>query len=303
MQDSIHIDLKFTFKGHTGAVYTLCKGLNASDFLSAGSDGYICQWQPETKEDGISIASIPDKIFCLQVAPKVNTVFAGTLSGDLFSIRLDGSALVRRFRFHTKSIYRIAFWNDFLISVSGDGIISLWNVLDGQWLHHLQLGSAKLRSLAVDEINNLVYVGDGNGNLFQLKLPELTLILKKVAAHDKTVFSMACLQHSEALITGGIDARLRTWDHELNNKIELKAHWFAINDIIILEGTPYIATASRDKSIRIWQNQTLDLVKEISRPKFAAHSHSVNSLYWNKESQILFSTGDDGMIYGWHITS
>ena len=37
---------------------------------------------------------------------------------------------------------------------------------------------------------------------------------------------------------------------------------FAVNDIVSLEGTNYIATASRDKSIRIWQKQSMDLVKK-----------------------------------------
>ena len=284
-------------------MYAICQGLKPNDLLSGGSDGLITHWQIGKEKDGVSIARMEDKIFCLLLDAKGQTLYVGTMSGDLFSIRLDGSAFVRRFRFHTKSIYRLALWNDFLISISGDGIISLWNTTDGQWVHHLHLSPAKLRSLTVDEVNNMVYVGDSNGNLYQLKLPEFKLIEKKIAAHDKTVFSMACLQNPELVISGGIDARLKTWDKKLNNKIEHKAHWFAINDIIFLEGTDFIATASRDKSIRIWQKQKLDLVKEISRPKFAAHSHSVNSLCWFKESQILFSAGDDGMIYGWHITS
>lgn len=284
-------------------MYAICQGLKPNDLLSGGSDGLITHWQIGKEKDGVSIARMEDKIFCLLLDAKGQTLYVGTMSGDLFSIRLDGSAFVRRFRFHTKSIYRLALWNDFLISISGDGIISLWNTADGQWVHHLHLSPAKLRSLTVDEVNNMVYVGDGNGNLYQLKLPEFKLNEKKIAAHDKTIFSMACLQNPELVISGGIDARLKTWDNKLNNKIEHKAHWFAINDIVFLEGTDFIATASRDKSIRIWQKQTLDLVKEISRPKFAAHSHSVNSLCWFKESQILFSAGDDGMIYGWHITS
>lgn len=302
MQHLLNVDLKYSFKGHRGAVYTLCKDLNALDLLSAGSDGMIIRWQPNLSQDGISIASIPDKIFCLLSSQKQSTLYAGTLSGDLFCIQIDGSKQVRRFRFHSNSIYRLALWKDHLISIAADGIISLWNVEAGQWMHHLQLSSSKLRSMSIDELADCIYVGDGNGNLFVLSLPDFQVIDKRHSVHDKTVFSLLSMESDKMLLSGGIDARLKLWKPGFEMINELKAHWFAVNDIVSLEGTNYIATASRDKSIRIWQKQSMDLVKEISRPKFAAHSHSVNSLCWIKESQILFSAGDDGMIYGWHIT-
>ncbi len=296
----MEIELISTFKGHLSAVYTLCPGENHSLF-SAGSDGLICQWNTDDSDQGLSVARMDDRVFSLLYTASNKTLYAGTMSGDLFSLHLGRSREVRRFRFHSKSIYRLGLWNEILISVGGDGILSLWNGANGQWLTHLQLSNSKLRSLALDIKHDLVYTGDGNGKLFSLKLPNLSLIHQIPEHHDKTIFSLMYVQEEEQLISGGIDARLKCIDHQFNVVKELKSHWFAVNDICELTGTDYFATASRDKTIRIWTKRNLDLVKEISRPKFAAHSHSVNSLCWMESKQTLFSAGDDGMIYGWKI--
>jgi WD40 repeat protein len=288
-------------QGHKGAVYTLCDGIDPETILSGGSDGFICKWEPNQNKNGIVIADVGTQVFSLYSFPEKKIVFAGTMQGDLYHFNFQDESLVRRFKFHQQSIYRFAEWNEMLIVAAGDGIVSIWNPDTAEMIHHLKISHQKLRSLAIDPENDKLFTGDANGNLWILKLPGLELIEKLESVHDKTIFSMKYLDAEKLLLTGGLDAHLKILNDTANIIQDIKAHWFSVNDICNLRGTNFIATASRDKSIRIWDKSDRSLVKEISSPKFAAHLHSVNSLLWNSNKSVLYSASDDGNIFGWGI--
>ncbi len=286
-------------QGHKGGIYTLCHGFEDNSFLSAGSDGLICKWNPDQNQNGVIIAQTGERLFSLLAFPAQKVIFAGTMQGDLFHLNFKNEQMVKRFKFHQPSIYRLAEWKDLLIVAAGDGIISIWNPENGDIINHLKITHQKLRSLDIDTENDILYTGDANGNLWILKLPEITLIDKIQNLHDKTIFSIKYLQTEKLLVTGGLDAHIKICDGKGKIHQDIQAHWFCVNDICDLTGTPFMATASRDKTIRIWDKRDWSLVKEISSPKFATHLHSVNSLLWKEEELILYSAGDDGNIFGW----
>ena len=58
-------------------------------------------------------------------------------------------------------------------------------------------------------------------------------------------------------------------------------------------------TASRDKTIKIWDAFSADVLKRIER-KDGGHSHAVNDL-WKKDEMNFVSTGDDKRIIWWEM--
>jgi WD40 repeat protein len=77
---------------------------------------------------------------------------------------------------------------------------------------------------------------------------------------------------------------------------------YTINSLQLLGGTGLFATASRDKSIRIWDNETYELKKVISPEKGAGHSHSVNCLLYFGANNYLVSGSDDRKLIAWQLT-
>ena len=73
----------------------------------------------------------------------------------------------------------------------------------------------------------------------------------------------------------------------------------SIRYLVLLIGN-LMATASRDKHIKIWEDD-LTLLKVIDFEKFAGHKNSVNKLCWLAEEKILLSVSDDRSMIAWKI--
>jgi len=101
-------------------------------------------------------------------------------------------------------------------------------------------------------------------------------------------------------ITGGRDAYIRKWDMSFNIPAmthEIPAHMNAIYGMALAGN--YLITTSMDKSIRIWDISSLEIVKHIDRDK-GGHSFSVNGVLILSEN--LFATySDDKKIILWEI--
>jgi len=116
------------------------------------------------------------------------------------------------------------------------------------------------------------------------------------------------------LVTGGLDGVAKIWEyHETTRKWNhvgsLKSHSGDIRDVAWAPhlGQPVhkIATAGKDKSVRIWEitlnnsgsNRTVSKVEEVAR--FNEHKAEVWRVEWNTTGTILASSGDDGMVRFW----
>jgi WD40 repeat protein len=76
--------------------------------------------------------------------------------------------------------------------------------------------------------------------------------------------------------------------------MELPAHNYAIYSIVFVNGI--CATASRDKTIKIWDAQTMDCLQRIDA-KANGHSHSINKLLCIQD--CIVSCSDDKKIIVW----
>jgi WD40 repeat protein len=82
----------------------------------------------------------------------------------------------------------------------------------------------------------------------------------------------------------------------------IPAHLFTIYDIKFHPSLNIFATASRDKSIKIWDAEDFRLYKTISREKgYPAHRLSINKIIWNSFNDTLLSVGDDKLIMVWEV--
>ena len=90
--------------------------------------------------------------------------------------------------------------------------------------------------------------------------------------------------------------------NELKELKSLDAHWYTIHSVKFSPSKTILASASMDKTIRLWSGKDFKLLKVIDTTKFEAHKSSVNGLIWLNDN-LLISCSDDASIKCWEILS
>ncbi|MBK7939593.1 MAG: hypothetical protein IPJ82_22020 [Lewinellaceae bacterium] len=94
---------------------------------------------------------------------------------------------------------------------------------------------------------------------------------------------------------------MRVWDLENNFRLvsEQPAHLFTLNHIVFSPDGQFFATASRDKTIKIWDAATFQLLKVVDTIRNGGHINSVNRLLWLPG--CLVSCSDDRTVMLWWV--
>lgn len=301
MSLTVKIKHLHTLTGHNGAVYQLQKAGDRS-FLSAGGDGWIVKWDlnSEEIETGKLVAKTDTQIFSLLYEESTNLLVAGDMYGEIHFINTLDKERTRRFKHHKKGVFGIKLINRNLYTLGGEGILSKWSLENIGQVESMKISAESLRSIAVSE--SIVYVGASDKSIFMIDINTETVVDVVYKAHENSVFSLAFDSNLQHLLSGGRDAMLNVWTEgtSLNIYKGITAHLFTINSIQFSPSGKLFATASRDKTIKIWDAKTYKLLKVIEAIRDLGHVNSVNHLLWLSES-ILISCSDDRTIKIWEI--
>lgn len=281
-----------TFTGHNAAVYALAEMKDEGVVLSAGGDGWIAAWESSGKNDeGILVAKAENQIFSL--CTYQNLVVAGTMTGDIYWIDYSAKKILKNTRFHNGAVYAIIRIENKIFAVGGDGVVSVWDLNTLKHEVSLQVSNQGLRTLVFDKARNQLIIGASDNQVYFVDAESFEIRNFIQGVHQNSVFSLAIL-NPDTLLTGSRDAHLRIFDlNNLSLILEAPAHWYTINDICLI-GENEFATASRDKKIRIWNNDG-SLLSSIDVFK-GGHVNSVNAILWLETEHMLWSASDDRTI-------
>ena len=122
-------------------------------------------------------------------------------------------------------------------------------------------------------------------------------------AHKDGVNCLAFFpEKNKILISGGKDGYLRVWNLNTNALVlEIPAHNFGIYKIEFFNNGKHFCTASRDKSIKIWDTNDCSVISKLER-KQGGHSHAVNDIC-KLDEHTLCSVGDDKRIIIWDVSN
>ncbi|MFN8922502.1 MAG: WD40 repeat domain-containing protein, partial [Sphingobacteriia bacterium] len=77
----------------------------------------------------------------------------------------------------------------------------------------------------------------------------------------------------------------------------LRGHGLDVNAVAFSPDSKLLATASSDRTLRLWEVATGSLVRTLE-----GHTASVNAVAFNKDGNLLASGDSEGSLYIWDVS-
>jgi WD40 repeat protein len=284
------------FSGHSGSVYSLA--FDGTYLYSSAADGFVARWDLQTGvQDKFSI-KLPAPVYSIELIQNNKFLVVGLATGALHIFDIQKRVEIKFFTQHIKAIFSISenkVKDQFYVG-DADGNLSVWDASSLELIIYFPLDCGKIRRINVLEDGTKFALSgqDGNIRVFEtVGFNEVNTIL----AHASGASALLFMNKNE-IVSGGKDALMKSWDLTNNNCLTIiPAHNFVIYDFIFTADNKNIITASRDKSIKIWDTETLQFCHKIDTRE-GGHCHSVNSLV-AINSDSFASSGDDKRIIVW----
>jgi len=288
-------------KGHTGPLYVLCAGAQSGRFFSAGSDGFVVEWDCATMAQAGKVIRVGEAVYSLHFDRENEILLIGTSGGKIHVVDFRTSKELRCLEVHSKGIfgfYKLDEGRKFM-ALGGDGQTSLWSYPDFELLNSHQWHGGKCRELVAIS-SSLYAMATSSGELIVID-PLLSIIQKRFEAHSSGMTSLAIHPKKPILLTGGRDAHMNSWniENDFEKILSMPLHNYAIYDMSFDPSTTILATASRDKTIKLWDASSMELIQKLDFHA-GGHTRSVNDLLWISE-KLFVSCGDEGVIVVWSL--
>ena len=282
--------------GHAGAVYT---GAVDQNFLYSGSaDRYVTRWNIENGEQDKFAIKMDQSVYALEFISD-NILAVGLSSGSFYLFDIVAKKELRHFVQHIKAIFSItsnSIKNQFYVG-DADGNLSVWNSKTLELLIYIPLDCGKIRDIQINDNGELISVSCQDGTTRIFETVGFNEIVTLNTHNGGSTVSCFDFNYPQQILTGGKDAYLSLWNWETSNLIKnIPAHNYVVYDICFLD-SDFFATASRDKTIKIWDAKTQQVVQRLDA-KLGGHKHSVNKLV-KLNDEMFASFGDDKKIIIW----
>ena len=278
--------------GHNSSVYSVISESDHS-FLTSGGDGLVVRWSLDSSE-GEAVVKVSEAVFSMFLIRHRGLLLLGTEGGSIHVIDLESKQEIKLFRVHQKGVFEFTeLKSGFVVSAGGDGSIGIWDPSTLTLIRQIPIAEGKIRDLAISDagINLAIAMND---NTVRILDTELFNERHTIQAHPKGANCVAWHPSKPVLMSGGRDGMLRIWhtEEDYREVLSLPAHEQTIYRIRF-SGGGLFATASRDKSAKLWHAASLDFEEKLEHAG-KGHTHSVNDCLWLNER--LVTVNDDGLV-------
>ncbi len=226
------------------------------EFYTSGYDNKVLKWTLDgTNQTYQVIYSGTDIIEVLAVSPDASWLACGSSNSSIRMIPLKGNSVQYSLTGHTNSIKSLIFSYDgkYLYSAALDGKVLKWDMATRT---STDINSGAMKIISIDISSNGKYLAGLNpeGNVI-LWNPESVSDSYRLPTDMKEIKSIRFNPDANTLAIGDINGNIQIWDIAERKEISrVKAHTAQITDIQFNPVLKQMATASQDKTLKIYNN-------------------------------------------------
>lgn len=299
----INVQKRFTLDGHKDCLYTIINGDLPNQIFSASGDGMVVSWDLKNPENGQLIAKMKNSVYALAFLTGQSTLLAGQNFEGLHFIDTNDKTEVGSLDMGKNQIFDIKIHKNRAYIGTGDGTLYVLDLLTRSLVKRIKLSDKSIRAIDINPALNELATGISDNTIRILTLTELSQKYV-INAHKSSVFTVQYDPRTNMLLSGGRDACLKRWNPDNNYQLDKSviAHMYAINSICLNPEGNLFASASMDKTIKIWETESMTLLKVIDSSRHAGHASSANKVLWTNYENLLISCGDDKNIIVWDLS-
>ena len=298
----IQVNKLHTLTGHNDCIYALREGADPRFFFTGAGDGMVVEWDLDHPKDGKLLARLPHSVYALEVDHKRNTLIVGHNYEGIHVIDLNEKKEIWSLKLGTAAIFDLKIFGDELYVATGDGVLFVVDLESRAIKKHIKLSTKSIRVLAIASSKKLLALGFSDHSLQILDLAQGAAPIARLEGHSNSVFALDFSPGEEVLVSGGRDACLKFWNtNSYFLEENIVAHLYAINYLSFREDGKFLVTCSMDKSLKIWDSTSRNLLKVIDKARNAGHGTSINKVFWSTYSGVIVSVSDDRTIAIWQI--
>ena len=287
--------LVMTLKGHEDSVNSLSYSEDGLFIASGSEDGTVRVWDTRSGEATLDpLRSGNGKVTAVVFAPSGKSVVSGTETGTvcIWNI-LAGQSTMQQLFGHSESVVSVAVSSDsrIIASASCDRTVRVWRIGTGQLLTVLTGHDDPSKGVAVSPNGQVTTSGSYNFTNIESHKIDLT---------DRPNFRVSETKQFMVWIKG---QSICLWTQQNQDKpslICLDGHTAAVRSAVISPDSSYVASASDDGTIRIWDvaggNESVQSISAVLPLSNAPVLQAVS-----RQGANIVSVWDDGSITLWDM--
>jgi WD40 repeat protein len=245
-----------TFKGHDGAIKSVAFVPGTNEFFTSGEDGKVLKWNPNGKDQTFQVIySGTDIIEVLAVSPDASWLACGSSSSSIRMIPLKGNNMQYELTGHTGKVKSLIFSFDgkYLYSASLDGKVLKWDIA-ARTSTNITTGTMQITSIDISSNGNYLAGISNNGSVIVWN-PENNTENFRIETSGKNIKVIRFKPYENILAIGDVNGNIELWNITTQKQIsKVKAHTAQVNDIRFNPVLGQMATASNDKTLKIFNN-------------------------------------------------
>ncbi|PON97901.1 Guanine nucleotide-binding protein, beta subunit [Trema orientale] len=290
----------YTCRGHRSHVLYVAWSPDGKHLVTGSKAGEILSWDPQTgKQLGRPLMGHKSWVNAIAweplhlSAPCRRFVSAGK-DGDarIWDISLRKSLIC--LTGHTSAVTCVKWGGDGVIYTgSEDCTIKVWETLQGKLIRELKGHGKWVNSISL----NTEYVLRTGAFNHTGKQYSSAVDMKKVALER---YNKVKGKGPEILVSGSDDLTMFMWEPFISKepKTRMTGHQCEINQVCFSPDGQWIASASFDKSVKLWNGTTGNFVAT-----FRGHVGKVFQISWSADSRFLLSCSEDSTLKVWDVRS
>ncbi|XP_066291034.1 notchless protein homolog 1-like [Branchiostoma lanceolatum] len=295
---------KHTCKGHSHWILALAWAPDGRKLASGCKNAQICIWDPATgKQVGKMLTGHKQWITFLSWEP----LHGNPECRRLASASKDGTVRIwdvvlgrtlLSLNGHLQSVTCVKWGGEGLIyTASQDRTIKVWRPDDGVLCRTLQGHGHWVNTMALSTdyaIRTGAY-DPAKASIVHKDTPEPAEEVKKKALER---YNSAKGTGQERLVSGSDDFTLFLWQPSVDKKslARMTGHMALINEVCFSPDARLIASASFDKSVKLWDGKTGKYLTSLR-----GHVNAVYQVAWSADSRLLVSGSSDSTLKVWDV--